>query len=83
MAILKHSPSTSKFVNKRDLVIEYIRWNSVFVRPIEKCIWPVSQNSKQKPSSEKIHSQIIKSQAKNFFMDSLSNLNAAKFLRTN
>jgi len=83
MAILKHSPSTSKFVNERDPFIEYIRWNSVFVRPIEKCILPDLQNSKQKRLSKKIHSQIIKSQAKKLFMDSLNNLNAAKLLKTN
>ena len=82
MAILKNSPSNADFINEKHPFIEYVRWNSVIVKPIDKSITLFSKHA-EKCLSQRIQLHEIKKQAKKLFWTSLDNLDAAKCLKYN
>jgi len=82
MAILKNSPSNSSFVNENNSFVEYIRWNAVYVKTIDKHSFSFLDNF-QKFESKRIKLHQIKYQAKKLFWNSIENLNASKCLKFN
>jgi hypothetical protein len=84
MAILKYSTSTNEFIDEHLPFVEYIRWHSVFVKPLSKSMLPSLQfNQKQESKSKRLKLQSLKIQAKKLFSSSLQNLIAAKCLKLN
>lgn len=84
MAILKYSPTTSDFIDGNHPFVEYIRWNSVFVKPFSKNKLPPFQlNQKAESQSKLLKLQSLKNQAKKLFSNSLQNLSAAECLKLN
>jgi hypothetical protein len=83
MAILKNSPTDENILDDTDPFVNYIRWQSVFVKPLDKHVLPVFRELKKSFSPKHDKFQLVKTQAKTLFNCSVNNLNAAKALKVN
>jgi hypothetical protein len=83
MAILKNSPLNSNFIDEKHPFVDYIRWNSVFVKPINKNLPFTHIFKKEKSPHDLLKFHSLKMQAKKLFLNSLQNLDAAKCLLLN